>query len=159
MITITNKQRLAIFDMPQLEVLIHEMLHVVDYPTFDLGVMFCGAQRIQQFNKKFRSKDKPTDVLSFPYHADRDPDVRIAVKDDDEANLGDIIICPTIVAQRASQYDRTFEQHMVALIAHGVAHLLGHDHQTDEEFAVMDRLEKKLIAAAIAKVPHILLVH
>lgn len=159
MIAITNSQRLALFDIKNLEALVTEMLHVVDYADFDIGLMFCGPQRIRQYNKKFRSKDKPTDVLSFAYHADRTPDTRIVVADDDEKNLGDIIICPSVVAQRAGQYERTFEQHMVALIAHGIAHLLGHDHQTDEEFAIMDTLERQLIAAGNAKVAHILLVH
>ena len=68
----------------------------------------------------------------------------------EDKNLGDLIISLEYVQKDAPKtWDRTFDDHMIALIAHGIAHLLGYDHIIDKDFAVMLKVEKKLLASVV----------
>ena len=87
-------------------------------------------------NKEWRNKDSATNVLSFPVgdpieHA---PNL-----------LGDIVICAPIVEQEANQQKKNIEAHWAHLIIHGILHLQGYDHISDEEAAVMEKKEIKIL--------------
>ena len=145
MIRIINKQRTIHVDSKKLASIAQSMLAVLDYDDFDLGIWLTTDKTIHRYNKIYRNKDKSTDILSFPYHSDLKAGDRIAVRSEEDKNMGDIIISLAYVKRKAPEWNRTFEEHLIALLAHGVAHLLNYDHQTDEEFAVMQRVEKKLL--------------
>ena len=145
MIRIINKQRTIHVDSKKLASIAQSMLAVLDYDDFDLGIWLTTDKTIHRYNKSYRNKDKSTDILSFPYHSDLKAGDRIAVRSEEDKNMGDIIISLAYVKRKAPEWNRTFEEHLIALLAHGVAHLLNYDHQTDEEFAVMQRVEKKLL--------------
>ncbi len=80
----------------------------------EVAVLVTGSRRIQELNRRFRRKDKPTDVLSFA----RD-------------NGGDIAICAPIALANARAYGLTPVQELKLLVLHGMLHLAGYDHETD----------------------------
>jgi rRNA maturation RNase YbeY len=151
MITISNTQRKIAINITKFRAAAKAMLSELGYTNFDLGILFCGTKKMQQYNATYRHKDKVTDVLSFPFHPDLKPGERIMPSSRDEANLGDIILCPAVIEKKRHEWNRTFDHHCTVLIAHGIAHLLGHDHEDDADYARMQEVEHKLLAAA--KIP------
>ena len=91
-IRIKNTQRKIKIDTKKIESDIQRMLDIAGYSDFDIGVWFTTNKTIRAYNKKYRQKDKPTDILSFPYHTSLKPGDAIQVKDPEDKNLGDIII-------------------------------------------------------------------
>jgi len=88
-------------------------------------------------NRAWRGKDRATNVLSFPY--DPPPGVR-------DAPLGDIVICAPVVAREARAQGKDPRAHWAHMVVHGVLHLLGHDHRTEDEACVMEGLERRILA-------------
>lgn len=145
MITIINKQRSISIDTKKLQSIAKAMLAVLGYDDFDLGIWLTTDKTIRRYNQEYRGKDKATDILSFPYHTELKAGDNIIVSAPEDRNMGDIIISLAYVERKASDWGRSFEEHLIALLAHGIAHLLNYDHQTDEEFEVMQKVEKKLL--------------
>ena len=127
---------------------VEKMLHELRYDGFDVSIIFTTNQAIRRLNRDFRGKDKATDVLSFPHHPHLKAGQRIKVAHEDDRAIGDIFIAVDYVVKEAEKYGVTLQQRIELLIAHGVAHLLGHDHIIDSEYRVMRRLEEKLLRAA-----------
>ncbi len=90
-------------------------------------------------NLTYRGKDKPTNVLSFPFECP--PGVN------DFPLLGDLIICRQVVEQEASEQQKTLESHWAHMVIHGSLHLLGYDHIEDAEAEEMEALEKEFMQA------------
>lgn len=147
MIRIMNRQRKIRVDVKKLQRFLEAMLKELGYEGFDVGVLLTTDKTIHQYNKDFRNMDKPTDILSFPYHSSLKPGERIVVNEPEDKNLGDMIISLGYVERKAPEYERSFEDHLTVLLAHGMAHLLNYDHITDEEFAVMQPVERRLLKA------------
>jgi len=98
----------------------------------DFCVVLVSDQKIKQLNRTFRHKNSPTDVLSFPFN-----------DESLESNfLGDVIISTETASRQASDNNLTIEKEIKQLILHGVLHLCGHDHETDN--GQMNRLELRL---------------
>ena len=149
MITIKNTQRIVPINTKKITKMATAMLKALDYTDYDLGISFTGTKAMQTYNKMYRGKDTVTDILSFPYHEILKPDKRIVVKDPEDKNLGDLIMCPSYVQKDASnRWNQSFDERLVTLLAHGIAHLLGHDHETEKEYAQMLKVESLLIKAA-----------
>lgn len=144
MITIRNTQRAVPVNTKKIEQHARAMLHVLNYDDFDLGIWFTSNVMIQKYNAQYRHKSKPTDILSFPFH-ELKPGERIITKDPEEKNLGDLIISPRYVKDTLDQWGNSFEERLDILLAHGIAHLLGYDHEADEEYKEMQKVEKKLL--------------
>lgn len=147
MIQIINKQRKIKVPVKKLEQSIQAMLKVLKYEDFDVGLFLTTDRTIRQYNKTYRNKDKATDILSFPYHTEIKPGQKIIVKTPEDKNLGDIIISLEYVKRSAPDWSRSFENHLIALLAHGMAHLLNHTHDLDTDFELMQKIEKKLLSA------------
>src|SRR6187402_2720533 len=125
MIIIKNRQRTIDVRHLDLAAQAQAMLGVLKYPEFDLGILLTTNKTIRLFNKQYRGKDKPTDILSFPYHTTLKAGDRIKVFYDEDKNLGDIIISLEYVEKDRVQWKCSFEERMTVLLAHGIAHLLG----------------------------------
>jgi len=138
-ITIKNTQRKIKVNVPALKRALQKMLASAGYPDFDLGVWLTTNATIRSYNQKYRKIDKPTDILSFPYHPDLKPGQKIVVRDPEDRNLGDLIISLEFAIADAPNWDRSFTEHLHALCAHGIAHLLGYDHGP-----AMTRVENRL---------------
>ena len=104
---------------------------------FEMTIRIVEASESQTLNHQYRDKDKPTNVLSFPFE----------VPDGIELNLlGDIIICVEVVAQEAQTQNKTLEAHWAHMVVHGCLHLLGFDHISDDEAEEMEALEIEILA-------------
>jgi probable rRNA maturation factor len=90
----------------------------------------------QALNRAYRGIDRPTNVLSFSY----DP------PPGSDALVGDLVICAPVVAREATAQGKAPEAHWAHLVVHGTLHLLGHDHQNDEEAREMESLEVQILA-------------
>jgi len=91
-----------------------------------------------RLNREYRHKESATNVLSFP--------VRVAASAALPADiLGDIVICAPVVAREAAEQGKSREAHWAHLMVHGLLHLLGHDHETDQEARAMEGLESKIL--------------
>ena len=121
------------------------MLHLLNYKDFDIGIWFTTNKTMQKQNQKYRKKNRPTDILSFPYHTNLKPGQKIKIMSDDDKNLGDIIISLEYCKKSASELKVGLHKHLKTLLAHGIAHLLGYTHKTDLQFLGMSKIEKKLL--------------
>ncbi|MFL1483709.1 rRNA maturation RNase YbeY [Marinobacter sp. LN3S78] len=91
----------------------------------------------QALNHQYRGKDRPTNVLSFPFEAPAGITVPLA---------GDLVICAPVVAREAAEQDKTPEAHWAHMVIHGLLHLQGYDHIEDDEAEAMEALEIRLLA-------------
>ena len=145
MINIRNSQRKIKIDIDAIERDAQTILDALDYRDFDLGIWFTSNATIHKYNREYRHKDKPTDILSFPYHTQLKAGERIKAKSEDDKNVGDLIIAPEYVMHDLPKWDTTFEKHMQRLLVHGICHLLGYDHIKDEDYKIMKRKEDQLL--------------
>ena len=112
------------------------ILELVGRDGVELSLALVGNAEMQRLNAKFRQRNYPTDVLSFP--ADKNLPVETRL-------LGDVIISVEKAAQQAKERRRTLDQEMITLLIHGIVHLLGYDHERSSKDArLMGRLEKKI---------------
>jgi probable rRNA maturation factor len=105
------------------------MLDVIGKADASVTVAFVSDKKIRELNRQFRHIDKPTDVLSFP-------------SDSDDGDLGDIAISIQTAARQAKQSGLTLDGEIAQLLLHGLLHLSGYDHESDN--GEMDRLELRL---------------
>lgn len=106
----------------------------------EMVVRIVDAVESQALNRDYRGKDKPTNVLSFPFEA---PPVEVI---DEPAYLGDLVICQPVVEQEAADQHKPVAQHWAHLIVHGVLHLQGYDHIEETEATEMESLEVSILA-------------
>ena len=90
-----------------------------------------------ELNRSFRKRDGATNVLSFPF--DAGSHVRPPL-------LGDVVICAPVVAREAREQGKALDDHYAHLVIHGVLHLLGHDHGDEDQAALMEGLERRVLA-------------
>ena len=97
-------------------------------PALEISVTFTDNEGIRKINKEFRSKDEPTDVLSFPLLDCNDISFCAASE-----SLGDIVISLECAKEQADRYGHSFEREIAFLTVHSMLHLLGYDHVNSEE--------------------------
>ncbi|WP_394493877.1 rRNA maturation RNase YbeY [Shewanella sp. ENK2] len=102
----------------------------------ELTIRIVENTESQQLNHTYRGKDKPTNVLSFPF--DAPPGVELPL-------LGDLIIAAEVVELEAKQQNKPLVAHWAHMVIHGCLHLLGYDHIIDSEAEEMESLETQLI--------------
>lgn len=105
-------------------------------PEVELTIRVVEIAESQQLNSTYRGKDKPTNVLSFPFEAP--PEVELPL-------LGDLVICAKVVEQEAIEQNKPLNAHWAHMVIHGCLHLLGYDHIIDEEADEMESLETQLV--------------
>jgi len=111
----------------------------------DLGIRVVGPAESRRLNARYRGKDKPTNVLSFPpaplpatasaAGAGRDP------RGGDARPLGDLVICAQVVRSEAQEQKKPLRAHWAHLVVHGALHLIGYDHEHDAQAKRMERRE------------------
>jgi probable rRNA maturation factor len=123
----------------------------------ELSMLFVDEQAIADLNKRFLGKDGPTDVLAFPIDEEpveggRSPDSGgtgpgfASEPTDLPTLLGDVVICPSVAGRNAPEHAGTYDDEIALLVVHGVLHLLGMDHEDDEEAEAMEQRERELLA-------------
>lgn len=148
MITIKNTQRTFKIDLKKVESDAQKILTELGYKDFDLGIWFTTNKTIREYNKKYRNKDKATDILSFPYHANLKAGQKIKITCDEDKNVGDILIAVAFVENLLELYQVDLQKRISVLLIHGICHLLGYTHydeQNDEKMSAKERsIAKKL---------------
>jgi probable rRNA maturation factor len=120
--------------------------HMKGVKEVSLNLTLCGRAKIKSLNKKFRQKDKVTDVLSFGVHENLRPDLGPFTKNLPAIDLGDIFICKEVAKTQAIEFEITFEMEVIHQLVHGFLHLLGYDHEISEkEELLMEKEELKLV--------------
>jgi rRNA maturation RNase YbeY len=145
MITIYNKQRAVKIGREKVSQAVMLILTKLKYHDYDIGIMFVNDAAMQQYNREYRGYDKPTDILSFPFHGELRAGKRIAPQSSDDKNLGDLIINAPYVLRVTQERSVPFEEHLMTLLVHGIFHLLGYDHITDADYARMHRRERAML--------------
>lgn len=107
----------------------------------DLAIRLVDIDEGQSLNRHYRGKDYATNVLSFPAELPEGlPEgVRLPL-------LGDLVICAPVVAREAAEQGKPLNAHYAHLTVHGVLHLLGWDHEDDQEAEAMEQLEREILA-------------
>ena len=105
----------------------------------ELSLAIVDVEEMAELNSGFRGKEGPTDVLSFGCD---DP---CPVEGDEPITLGDVVIAPEIAVQQAEELGHTVEHELNVLLVHGILHLLGYEHDSDEGHSVMRARETILL--------------
>lgn len=113
------------------------LLNRTEYEEPELTIRIVDEDESQELNYEYRGKNKPTNVLSFPFEAPAHVPIPL---------LGDLIVCKKVVEREAIEQEKTLTSHWAHMIIHGCLHLLGYDHIDDEEAEEMEGIEKVLMA-------------
>ncbi|NBB52647.1 rRNA maturation RNase YbeY [Rhizobium sp. CRIBSB] len=100
----------------------------------DAVILLTDDATIQDLNGRFRSRDKPTNVLSFPAAESAFP------------HLGDVVLALGVCSSEASAQGKTLSDHLTHLVVHGVLHLLGRDHEVDSDAVAMEAEEREILS-------------
>ncbi|MFI3209753.1 MAG: rRNA maturation RNase YbeY [Peptostreptococcaceae bacterium] len=118
------------------------IIECMDYEEIDddyeVSLSFVENEEIKQLNNDFRGIDKVTDVLSFPLIDDYDVELF-------EKSLGDIVICMDRAYEQSIEYNHSFQREVCFLICHSMFHLLGYDHDTEENTKIMRSKEEYIL--------------
>jgi len=128
MVEVVNRQRRLNLDTAAWSNFAARVLDVIGKSESSATIAFVSDKRIRGLNRQFRGVDKATDVLSFPA--------------EEKFNLGDVAVSVDTAAVQAKENGLTFDGEIAQLILHGLLHLCGYDHETDN--GEMNRLELKL---------------
>jgi probable rRNA maturation factor len=108
----------------------------------ELSIAVVSLEEMSALNERYRGKPGATDVLSFPCD-----DPCAVVGPDEPVALGDVVIAPEVAEGQAAEYGHTVEAELNLLLVHGVLHLLGYDHERDDDATVMQARERALLDA------------
>lgn len=100
----------------------------------ELSLRIVNKAEIRELNHRYRQQDKATNVLSFPSDLPRDLPLQ---------HLGDIVICAAIVREEAAAQHKKADAHWAHMLVHGTLHLLGYDHENDDDALLMETLEAR----------------
>jgi len=111
--------------------------------TIEISVTLTGDEQVRALNAKWRGNDKPTNVLSFPM-AD-ELDLSRAIVAERELLLGDIVLAHGVCQREADEKSVSFHEHATHLLIHGTLHLLGYDHEREDDAADMEAREVRAL--------------
>jgi len=131
-ITIDISRQSELWDVSDVRIseVVNAALSGFEVEETELSVVLADDGFVQNLNRDYRDKDKPTNVLSFPQ---------------DSPMLGDVVLAYETVKREAEEQDKAFEDHAAHLLVHGVLHLLGYDHENDEDAEEMEALEVEIL--------------
>lgn len=145
-ISVVSHREPELLDLEAFERLAAFVLEHEDAPAaVELSIAVVELAEMAELNGRFRDKEGPTDVLSFPCD-----DPCAVVEPGESVTLGDVVIAPEVAERQAAEYGHTIEEELNLLLVHGVLHLLGYDHVADEEAEAMQARERILLQAWVA---------
>lgn len=112
----------------------------------EVSVLLTEDRKMRELNREYRGIDKSTDVLSFAF----EEDTTVKLPPGVPRMLGDVVLSLETVRRQAVEHSRTFSQEAAWALCHGVLHLLGYDHQTDDEEALM-RAKENLVLGTLGE--------
>jgi probable rRNA maturation factor len=137
------------FDQAHLERSARTILANVGETLAELGILFVGDQRMRSLNRRYRGKDRTTDVLAFamreacaPHASHLTPDM-----------LGDVVIALPTAVRQAKQGQRSLDEELKILLIHGILHLCGYDHERSEKEACRMHRRERMILRSLSRLP------
>ena len=127
----------AIPSPSELELWANAVLNYEGLAEQEMTIRFTDEAESQSLNHKYRGKDKPTNVLSFPFEAP--PGIEINL-------LGDLVICAPVISREAEEQHKDVSNHYAHMTVHGLLHLMGYDHIDDAEAEEMESKEIDILA-------------
>jgi probable rRNA maturation factor len=137
---IIDKQKTVRIDRRSVRWLVERILFDHSCKGSDLSIVFARDEFVRSLNLAYRGADRPTDVLAFAMLDAVGAGERGAARGP-ESVLGDVVISADRAAVQARRFKRTVDHEILKLVAHGVLHLLGHDHERADDRRAMRRLE------------------
>lgn len=114
----------------------------------EVTIRVVDEAEITELNSTYRKKNKPTNVLSFPFEMPEGVDMETPI-------LGDVVICAQVIAEEAEQQHKSLEAHWAHMVVHGILHLLGYNHEENEEAEEMETEEITIMNELGFKNPYI----
>ena len=139
-VKLVDRQRSVTVDKRAVRRLVTAIIADHSSEDSDVAVVFVRDDAIRRLNAQYRGADRPTDVLAF---AMPEPAARRDGDAEPETVLGDVVVSVDRAAVQARRFARTLDHEILKLVAHGVLHLLGYDHEAEGERRTMRRLENK----------------
>ena len=143
MIISTNSGKIVFYNPPNNQILfdisndIDEFIAYFSVEKIDVEVSFCTAEQIKDLNYKFRKKDSETNVLSFPAESS------IGIQ---SACCGEVIICYEVLNNEAKESSKNITNHFKHLLIHSLLHLLGYEHDKENDAILMESEEIKFLS-------------
>ncbi len=124
--------------------LVSDNSRVKEYSTcdFSFDILFVNDFEIQEINRDYRTKDRPTDVITFALFFDSDE----RFIQDNNIELGEILISLDTAKRQAEEAKIEFEKEVKTLIAHGILHLLGFDHMEEDDYNFVVNIQEKVVS-------------
>lgn len=134
---LANEQQLALDEVRLASLARHTLTQEDVDEGAELSLLFVEADHIRKLNNRFAGDDHATDVLAFPM-----------MEDDEEGSLllGDVVICPSVAEKNAAELGHPLATELEALVVHGSLHLLGYDHQREDDKTKMDARAGEILA-------------
>ncbi len=146
-LTFTNSTKHKAFSRAFFEKMVRASIKELKLEKKNIGlsINLVSMAKIKTLNKKYRDKNKSTDVLSFPLHNQLLPNKT----KEHILELGDIFICPDVALEKSQKSSKNFKEELEFLVVHGFLHLLGYDHEKSskaeqEMFKLQDKILKSL---------------
>jgi probable rRNA maturation factor len=124
----------------------------IDSQFMEISLTFVEPEEIQDLNRLHRNIDSVTDVLSFPQYENADvikaeiqDEEKVVAYEDIHITLGDVVICKDKIEEQAEYYGHSFDRELIYLFTHSILHLLGYDHEDDEEQTRMRCVENLIL--------------
>lgn len=114
----------------------NDLEELKNFTNLELTIRIVDKQEIIDLNTRYRNKNVPTNVLSFPGYIEEKFDYHV---------LGDIVVCATVIEEEAKQQNKELLEHWAHMVIHGILHLLGYDHQNIIDANKMENLEVNLL--------------
>ncbi|KAI7828276.1 metalloprotease C21orf57 [Kickxella alabastrina] len=154
MVLLLNNQRAVWLPLRCIKRQIEMLLDCSGYTNWDVGVHFIDNHRMQEINSQYRHKNRPTDILSFPFHqvqglepesALPKAEQRDGLGADDERNLGDMFLSLPYILDDCKSHNEKLTDRLPVLFTHGICHLLGYDHELDTDYRLMAEKERHIL--------------
>ncbi len=139
-----SQVRCVTFNQACLARLARAILSDVGEASAELGILFVGDQRMRGLNRRYRGKDRTTDVLAFAMRGAPHSSSHL---------LGDVVIAVPTAARQAKQGQRSLDEELTVLLVHGILHLCGYDHERSEKEARRMHRRERMILRSIARLP------
>jgi rRNA maturation RNase YbeY len=139
-------------DLQDLCTQLFEMVTKSYHSIFEVSIVFTSNVEVQKLNATYRGKNKPTNVLSFPsglFKSEKEHQQVPAIP------LGDVVLGYETVKQEATEQDIAFPDHLSHLLIHGFLHLLGYDHELNDDAEIMEALEIQHLKTLGIKNPYL----
>ena len=147
LIHMQSQVRRITFDQARLERSVRAILADVGETSAELGVLFVGDQRMRSLNRRYRGKDRTTDILAFAMREAVRPQASRLTPD----ILGDVVISAPTAWRQAKEAGWSLDEELVCLLIHGILHLCGYDHERGEKEARRMHRRERMILRSLAQ--------